>query len=340
MEQGTFTNSPGISSSLPDTKEEYLENEEIYSNSEFMVNLIEYCKNPYNPEDLYDNKVENYYIPEAIGYGLEKIGIKNFFNNSMQLKGNITGIIESLDNGYPLMMGIDIGGGYHAVTAFAYSENENGSYTFYAHYGYLDNSGEPIFVTINSNASEFSYAYSLIPKDNIEHKCNDNYEGGLCLCREEYHPAHLQKYTHTYTYNASEHTETCSINGFINTEAHTLTYSNSSTSTGHTLECECGYTVIESHSYTSVEHVDDETHRLTCECGYSILQYHWSTPPKVMGVGYQHWLECAVCKHRWKEDHFPCYYEWWGDTYRVLCYCGNVMYSTDTLPEGLFPSPY
>ena len=223
----------GIFSKLPEDYNDFQAYEDCCGQKDFMLKLME---TKYQAAYLYqdDCTVINERIYDVLEQGIKNIAKENYFKESEQIY-DTEDIIESLNNYYPVLIGIDVGGGmYHALVAFGYDDTDG---CFWAHNGYRDSEGQRL---VKIPYSSVIYAYRLLP--------NENYEG--------------HKKTHTYSNTtASEHTGMCYLNGDIVTEAHTWSYSDNMGIT-HTKTCVCGYTVTEYHNFDSFEHVDDEVHKL------------------------------------------------------------------------------
>lgn len=206
-------------------------------------------------------------------------------------------IIELIDSGNPVMVITAPNPIGHAMTAFAHSPDNQ---TIYLHNGYNDNRGYPMIVSMS-----ISECYATFYLETLtEHVCSDNYGTGYCPCLDG---------------GVHSHHQTVSIDD----QTHGIfSHGNLVARSNHSFE------------YSSI---DDSEHIEYCECGYSDTTSHFECNPSVLGVGYQHYLECRFCRHRWIDDHFPCYYSYSEENqfFDIWCYCGYPVASSPTEPDDL-----
>ena len=103
----------------------------------------------------------------------------------------------------------------------------------------------------------------------------------------------LTPHTFEYTYSTTLHSGTCSVCGYTEGGAHSMTTSGDAD--GHVHSCICGYSIPGEHNFTYTTY-NLVKHRQTCStCGYSALA------PHLLGYSYDadgHWQECSLCSFK------------------------------------------
>ena len=280
---------------------------------------------------------EAFYVVEGI---LENVGLSSWFQIDTIAEGEVQFTIDMIDAGHPVILDVKPGGTGqgHVTIAFAYDYDEEGNALIYLHDGYPGTPNARITVFEEDDEYMIHSASAIIPNENNPHICSDNYyytnaDGSVtyhCPCELEEHPAHAQKYPHTYTAQGAAHAVVCPANGTVATEAHDFATVLSFDGAAHTKACACGSTVIEEHTLSYAGSFSDwqadplhSTHTVSCPCGFSEERPHEIQANSWNGGWH---CVCCPCFGEENEPHYPYYEEVYigGRWYTQCMICGYI----------------